>query len=210
MCELGIKTCNVQEDSLDNIQESELTLILGQDTMQNSKSHFYFVSVFQVKAKWYLAILFQLQISLATNRKRLGEEAQRKPQKQKLRKERSQGQQIFLNSCFLFLLGANKVLVQLICSLKSRQEVGKILGQYSPFWEKVYFAFQSTLIFGDLRYPVKSASVYINVQFSICLPNLCMQGISFYVLNKLEQEAFYKYQGSLFRSHSYQTNSGGL
>lgn len=39
MCELGIKTCHPQEDSPDNTQESELTIILWQDTMQNSKSH---------------------------------------------------------------------------------------------------------------------------------------------------------------------------
>lgn len=39
MCELGIKTSNLQEDSPDSTQESELTTILWQDTMQNSKSH---------------------------------------------------------------------------------------------------------------------------------------------------------------------------
>lgn len=39
MCELGIKTRNLQEESPDNTQESELTIFLWQDTKQNSKSH---------------------------------------------------------------------------------------------------------------------------------------------------------------------------
>lgn len=39
MCELGIKTSNLEEHSPDNTQESEMTMILWQDTMQNSKSY---------------------------------------------------------------------------------------------------------------------------------------------------------------------------
>lgn len=39
MYDLRIKTCNLQKDSPNNAQGSELTVILWQDTMENSKSH---------------------------------------------------------------------------------------------------------------------------------------------------------------------------
>ena len=45
MWELGIKTCNLHEDPPNNTQESEVTIIIWQHTMQNSKSHLVFISV---------------------------------------------------------------------------------------------------------------------------------------------------------------------
>lgn len=45
MCELDIKS-NMWKDSPDNAQESELNMILWQDTMRNSKSHLILLSVF--------------------------------------------------------------------------------------------------------------------------------------------------------------------
>ena len=48
MWELGIKTCNLHKDPPNDTQESEVTIIIWQHTMHNSKSHlvFIFVSVF--------------------------------------------------------------------------------------------------------------------------------------------------------------------
>lgn len=81
MWELGIKTCNLQEDPPNNTKESEVTIIIWQHTMQNSKSHLVFILfLFSRLRQNVIQLLFsQLPISLATNRKRLGQNAKREP-----------------------------------------------------------------------------------------------------------------------------------
>lgn len=80
-----------------------MTIIIWQDTMQNRKSHLVFILfLFSRLRRNSIQLLFsQLCILLATNRKRLGQNAKREPPSCNEGRKGAKDNKYFLKDCFL-------------------------------------------------------------------------------------------------------------